>query len=145
MKVISAQGLRATRPVASSQARSPVVSRREEVLHGPIVEERQSNSRPDNSTDEQRLDDDADVKSVDLDIASYDDHEECDELDVQPLFDPKLPPSADSDFKPNIGLVSMPGSDFEGLRQRYPQLHLTIVQAEALSDVRRFGDRKSVV
>ncbi len=145
VKVISAHGLRATLPVASSQAPSPVVFRREGAVHGPIVEERQLNSRPDNSTGEQRRTDDADVKRVNIDVAPYEDHEECDELDVQPLFDPKLPPSADSDFKPKIGLVSTPGSDFEGLRQRYPQLHLTIVQAEALSDVRRFGHCQRII
>jgi hypothetical protein len=41
--------------------------------------------------------------------------------------------------------VSTPGSDFEGLRQRYPQLHLTIVQADALSDVRRFGHCQRII
>jgi hypothetical protein len=66
-------------------------------------------------------------------------------LDVQPLFDPKLPPSADSDFKPKIGVVSTLGSDFEGLRRHYPQLHLTIVDVDVLPDVRRFGHCKRII
>jgi hypothetical protein len=85
------------------------------------------------------------VTGVDIDFASQEEGDEGDVLDVQPLFDPKLPPSADSDFKPKIGLVSTPGSDFEVLRQRYPQVHLTIVQADALSDVRRFGHCQRII
>jgi hypothetical protein len=145
VKVISAQGLRETLPATSSQARSRVVSSYEGALHGPIVEEGQPNSSPNKTTHEHGLADEADVESVDIDFASYEEHEECEELDVQPLFDPKLPPSADSDFKLKIGLVSTPGSNFEGLRQRYPQLHLTIVQADALSDVRRFGHCQRII
>jgi hypothetical protein len=145
VKVISAQGLRVTLPTASSRAHSRFVSSHEGALHGPIIEEGQPSSGPDKTTQEHRLVDEADVKSGDIDFASYEEHEECEELDVQPLFDPKLPPSPDSDFKPKIGLVSTPGSDFEGLRQRYPQLHLTIVQADALSDVRRFGHCQRII
>lgn len=142
VKMIATQGLRDTLAAASSQARSRVVFSREEALHGLIGEEGRPNPSPGKTTHEHRLVDEADVKSVDIDFASQ---EKGDALDVQRLFDPKLPPSADSDFKPKIGLVSMPGSDFEGLRQRYPQLHLTIVQAEALSDVRRFGHCQRII
>lgn len=67
------------------------------------------------------------------------------EVDVQPLFDPKLPPSANSDFKPSIGLVGTQGTDFEVLRQRYPQLQLTIVQEDTLSDVRKFGHCQRII
>jgi hypothetical protein len=144
VKVISAQGLRDPLAARSSQARSRVSSR-EEALHRPMVEEGLPNPSPGKTTHEHGLADEADVESVDIDFASYEEHEECEELDVQPLFDPKLPPSPNSDFKLKIGLVSTPGSDFEGLRHRYPQLHLTIVQADALSDVRRFGHCQRII
>jgi len=52
--------------------------------------------------------------------------------DVQPLFDPKLPPSADSEFKPNIGIVGTSSDQFDDLRQRYPQLLLTVVPVDAI-------------
>jgi hypothetical protein len=61
------------------------------------------------------------------------------------LFDPKLPPSANSDSKPNIGVVATQENDLEELRHLYPQLNLTIVQAEALSDVRRFGHCQRII
>lgn len=35
-----------------------------------------------------------------------DDEEVCHPMEVQPLFDPKLPPSANSEFKPMIGVVA---------------------------------------
>ena len=144
-KVIARQRLRDTLPAASRQARSGIVSSRQEALQSPVVEEGLPRPSPAETTHEHRLSDEAKVKSVDIDFASHEEYEECDELEVQPLFDPKLPPSANSDFKPKIGLVSTPGSDFEGLRQRYPQLHLTIVQADALSDVRRFGHCQRII
>lgn len=55
------------------------------------------------------------------------------ESDVQPLFDPKLPPSANSAFKPMIALIATSPRDFEDLKQFYPQLELNIV---ALDDLR---------
>ncbi|WP_194727066.1 hypothetical protein [Noviherbaspirillum malthae] len=55
------------------------------------------------------------------------------ETDVQPLFDPKLPPSANSAFKPMIALVGTSTHDFEDLKQLFPQLELNIV---ALDDLR---------
>lgn len=145
VKVISSQRLRDTLPAASRQARSGMVSSRQEALQGPVIGEGLPKPSPDETTHEHRLAGEAEVKSVAIDFASHEKYEECDELDVQPLFDPKLPPSADSDFKPKIGLVSTPRSDFEILCQRYPQLHLTIVQADALSDVRRFGHCQRII
>ncbi|WP_194727378.1 hypothetical protein [Noviherbaspirillum malthae] len=55
------------------------------------------------------------------------------ETDVQPLFDPKLPPSANSAFKPMIALIATSTRDFEDLKQFYPQLELNVV---ALDDLR---------
>jgi hypothetical protein len=67
------------------------------------------------------------------------------EVEVQPLFDPKLPPSADSDFKPNIGMVATQANDLQELRQLYPQLNLTMVQADSVSDVRCFGHCQRII
>ena len=144
VKVISTQGMKVTLPDASGQTRSRVVASREEALHGPVVEGVQSNLSNGKIDREHCLADETNVESVDLGFVPQEEQEE-DSLDVQPLFDPKLPPSADSDFKPNIGLVGTPGSDFDGLRQYYPQLHLTIVQADALSDIRRFGHCQRII
>jgi hypothetical protein len=65
------------------------------------------------------------------------------EGEVQPLFDPKLPPSANSNFKPTIGLVGTSADEFDELQQLYPQLQLQIVQAEAIrsADVFRHCQR----
>jgi hypothetical protein len=52
-------------------------------------------------------------------------------VEMQPLFDPKLPPSANSDFKPVIGLVASRAGDYADLQALYPQLHLSIVPADA--------------
>jgi hypothetical protein len=52
--------------------------------------------------------------------------------EVQPLFDPKLPPSANSDFKPTIGLVATRAHEYEDLQMLYPQLQLFIMQADAI-------------
>lgn len=145
VKVSATQGLRDTLATASSQAYSRVVSNREEALHGPVGEEGQLSANPGKTTHEHWLADEGDVESVDIVFASEEESDEGDALDVQPLFDPKLPPTADSELKPKVGLVSMPSSDFEGLRQRYPQLHLTILPAEGLSDVRRFGHCQRVI
>jgi hypothetical protein len=54
------------------------------------------------------------------------------EADVQPLFDPKLPPSANSAFKPMIALIGTSPRDFEDLQQYYPQLELKVVPLEDL-------------
>ncbi|MEC4723756.1 hypothetical protein RY831_32040 [Noviherbaspirillum sp. CPCC 100848] len=58
-----------------------------------------------------------------------DDH---DEADVQPLFDPKLPPSANSAFKPMVALIGTSTSDFDDLQRYYPQLELKVVSLEDL-------------
>jgi hypothetical protein len=55
------------------------------------------------------------------------DDTDSDEVEVPPLFDPKLPPSASSDFKPNIGVIATHANDLQELRQLFPQLNLTIV------------------
>ena len=145
VKVIATQRLKGSLPAESSQARSRVVSSREETLHGPVGEEGRPNASPGKTTHEHGLVNEANRDRVDDDFASQEEDDEGDALDVQPLFDPRLPPSADSDFKPKIGAVSTPFSDFEELRQRYPQLHLTIVQEDALSDVRRFGHCQRII
>jgi hypothetical protein len=54
------------------------------------------------------------------------------ENDVQPLFDPKLPPSANSNFKPIVGVVGASNQDFSDLQGMYPQLTLTAI---AVNDV----------
>lgn len=74
VKAISAQGLREILAAASSQARARVVSRREEALSGPMVEEGQPDPGSDKTTHEHRLADEAVVKSVDIDFASYEEH-----------------------------------------------------------------------
>lgn len=60
-----------------------------------------------------------------------DDKGHAGESDVQPLFDPKLPPSPHSSFKPMIGLIGASTRDFGDLQQFYPQLQLAVVGAEA--------------
>lgn len=52
--------------------------------------------------------------------------------EVQPLFDPKLPPSANSEFKPTIGLVGASDHDALELQELYPQLQLVAVRADAI-------------
>lgn len=52
--------------------------------------------------------------------------------EIQPLFDPKLPPSASSDFKPVIGLVASRAGEYAELQELYPQLRLSIVAADAV-------------
>jgi hypothetical protein len=54
------------------------------------------------------------------------------ESDVQPLFDPKLPPSANSAFKPMIALIGSNTRDFEDLQRLYPQFELKVVGLENL-------------
>ncbi|NEX59495.1 hypothetical protein [Noviherbaspirillum galbum] len=54
------------------------------------------------------------------------------ETDVQPLFDPKLPPSANSAYKPIIALIGISAADADDLRRRYPQFELKVVGLEDL-------------
>lgn len=66
-------------------------------------------------------------------VQGSDDHDEDhDEADVQPLFDPKLPPSANSAFKPMVALIGTSTHDFEDLQRYYPQLELKVVTLEEL-------------
>jgi hypothetical protein len=66
-------------------------------------------------------------------------------LEVQPLFDPKLPPSANSDFKPVIGLVATHVHEYEDLQLLYPQLKLVIVQADTIRGPEVFRDCQRVI
>lgn len=144
MKVISSRDLKQLLPAASRRVRSGVTALREEALNVSVGDEMQPNFRTGKTDLQHSLGDETDIEPVDFDCASHEGREE-EALDVQPLFDPKLPPTADSDFKPKIGLVSTSGSDIEELRRCYPQLHLTIVEAEGLFDVRRFGHCQRII
>jgi hypothetical protein len=50
----------------------------------------------------------------------------------QPLFDPKLPPSPNSEFKPTIGLVGASEYQTIDLQVQYPQLQLVSVSPDAV-------------
>jgi hypothetical protein len=65
--------------------------------------------------------------------------------EVQPLFDPKLPPSANSDFKPMIGLVATRAHEYEDLQMLYPQLQLCIVQADAIRGPDAFRNCQRII
>ncbi|MBK4736640.1 hypothetical protein [Noviherbaspirillum pedocola] len=65
--------------------------------------------------------------------------------EVQPLFDPKLPPSANSDFKPTIGLVATRAHEYEDLHMLYPQLQLSIVQADAIRGPDAFRNCQRII
>lgn len=65
--------------------------------------------------------------------------------EVQPLFDPKLPPSANSDFKPTIGLVATRAHEYEDLQMLYPQLRFAIVPAEDIQGPEVFRDCQRVI
>lgn len=54
------------------------------------------------------------------------------ETDVQPLFDPKLPPAANSPFRPKIALVASRADEHSDLQQRFPQLELIAVTLDDL-------------
>lgn len=64
--------------------------------------------------------------------AAEDDEAHLAEMDVQPLFDPKLPPSPNSTFKPMIALIGISTRDFEDLQPRFPQLELASVSLDDL-------------
>jgi hypothetical protein len=65
--------------------------------------------------------------------------------DVQPLFDPKLPPSASSDFKPIIGLVATRAHEYEDLQMLYPQLRLAIVPAKEIRSPEAFCNCQRII
>jgi hypothetical protein len=143
-KVYLSRYLKQPLPAASHRMRSGATAFREEALHVSVGDEMQPNFSTGKTDLQRRYGGESDIERVDFDFASQVVREE-EALDVQPLFDPKLPPTADSDFKPKIGLVSTPGSDVGELRRCYPQLHLTIVEAERLFDVRRFGHCQRII
>lgn len=59
------------------------------------------------------------------------DHEQA-ENEVQPLFDPKLPPDPNSPFRPRIALVASRPHDLVELQQRFPQFELIAVTLDEL-------------
>lgn len=63
----------------------------------------------------------------------------------QPLFDPKLPPSANSEFKPTIGLVGASEYQTIDLQVLYPQLQLVSVPADAVKIGRPFQRCQRVI
>lgn len=67
------------------------------------------------------------------------------ENDVQPLFDPKLPPSANSTFKPTVGVVGASVQDFSDLQQMYPQLMLIAVAVDDVPHAPALGQCQRVV
>jgi hypothetical protein len=65
--------------------------------------------------------------------------------EVQPLFDPKLPPSANSDFKPTIGLVGTNTRELDDLQMLYPQLRLTVVAPDAVRSADVFRQCQRII
>jgi outer membrane biosynthesis protein TonB len=65
--------------------------------------------------------------------------------EVQPLFDPKLPPSANSDFKPTIGLVGSNLRELDDLQLLYPQLRLTVVAPDAVRSADVFRQCQRII
>ena len=65
--------------------------------------------------------------------------------EVQPLFDPKLPPSANSDFKPTIGLVGANTRELDDLQLLYPQLRLTVVAPDAVRSADVFRQCQRII
>ncbi|SNS52096.1 hypothetical protein SAMN06265795_103191 [Noviherbaspirillum humi] len=76
----------------------------------------------------------APVAPVQAAAAHVDDDHHAADNDVQPLFDPKLPPSPNSSFKPKIAIIGMDGRDFEDLRQQFPQFELSSVATDAMQN-----------
>jgi hypothetical protein len=65
--------------------------------------------------------------------------------EVQPLFDPKLPPSANSDFKPTICLVGSNQRELDDLQLLYPQLRLTVVAPDAVRSADVFRQCQRII
>lgn len=145
VKAISAQGLMDTLPAAVHRGHSREAACDEEASCLPADSEKQVPVYADKTGEQYGSARERDMESTNVNDRAQEEGDWHDDVDVQPLFDPKLPPSANSDFKPSIGLVGTPGTDFEGLRQRYPQLQLTIVQTDTLSDVRQFGHCQRII
>lgn len=100
--------------------------------------QRPSNNSQPRSADESPMPGQPDVIETGDDDASQ-------PLEVQPLFDPKLPPSANSDFKPMIGLVATRDREYEDLQLLYPQLWFSIVPVEDIHDPDAFRDCQRVI
>jgi hypothetical protein len=134
-------GLQTSTPEARSQraASTQAAFNERQSLIGQLSRELDSTPQSKNSTADNQ------PQPVFFSGVLADDDPDSDEVEVQPLFDPKLPPSADSDFKPNIGMVAKHANDLHDLRQLYPQLNLTIVQADSLPDVRCFGHCQRII
>ena len=73
------------------------------------------------------------------------DDESSHPAEVQPLFDPKLPPSANSDFKPTIGLVGANTRELDDLQLLYPQLRLTVVAPDAVRSADVFRQCQRII
>ncbi|KRB85169.1 hypothetical protein ASE07_20910 [Noviherbaspirillum sp. Root189] len=78
------------------------------------------------------------------DAVPQDDDEDA-EHDVQPLFDPKLPPSANSSNKPTVGVVGASAHDFDELQQMYPQLQLIAVAVDDVPHAATLGQCQRVI
>ncbi|MBK4739163.1 hypothetical protein [Noviherbaspirillum pedocola] len=104
---------------------------------------RRNPQRPSSDIHAQRTDDDPRAGRAD-EIEARDD-EVGYPTEVQPLFDPKLPPSANSDFKPMIGLVATRGHEYEDLQLLYPQLRFSIVPVEGIRGPEAFQNCQRVI
>lgn len=145
VRVIAAQGSRNDWPARTPTGSKWEAARRHAKSNALPELELQRDFRPDESPRSQRRIYDDRVHPESLSKPFDDDYPDLDEMEVQPLFDPKLPPAANSDFKPNIGVVATNANDLLELRHLYPQLNLTIVQADTIADVRRFGHCQRIV
>ncbi|KRB74244.1 hypothetical protein [Noviherbaspirillum sp. Root189] len=77
-------------------------------------------------------------------VVSQEEDEDA-EHDVQPLFDPKLPPSANSSDKPTVGVVGASVRDFDELQQMYPQLQLIAVAVDDVPHAASLGQCQRVI
>jgi hypothetical protein len=77
-------------------------------------------------------------------VVSQEEDEDA-EHDVQPLFDPKLPPSANSSDKPTVGVVGASVHDFAELQQMYPQLQLIAVAVDDVPHAATLGQCQRVI
>lgn len=78
------------------------------------------------------------------DVLTQEDEEDG-EHDVQPLFDPKLPPSANSSDKPTVGVVGASAHDFNELQLMYPQLQLIAVAVDDVPHAASLGQCQRVI
>ncbi|MBK4738485.1 hypothetical protein [Noviherbaspirillum pedocola] len=111
--------------------------------HFGQVRSQRNAQRPSNDSQSRRTNDDPRVGRIDA--IETEDHEDSFPAEVQPLFDPKLPPSANSDFKPMIGLVATRDHEYEDLQLLYPQLRFSIVPAEDIHGPEVFQNCQRVI